>query len=216
MSQNENNLTVTAFPVGPIQTNCYIVIDNKTKKALVFDPGAEAQRIYEYIRKQELEVEAILFTHGHFDHITGGAELASMCGAKTYIFEGEKRLCEDTYLNCSDRNGHPVALFVDVMVKDRQELDFLDTKILVIATPGHTRGSVCYYFEKEDILISGDTLFFEAYGRTDLPTGSCTQLIESIKMLFSNLDDTIRVYPGHGEMTTIGYEKKNSPFRNGV
>ena len=214
--ENKKNLKVITIPVGPIETNCYLVVNETSKGALVFDPGEDANRIYEYVHSQQLTVEAILFTHGHFDHITAGSKLASLVYAKTYVPQEEKALCEDANLNCSVMFGAPFTLTPDFTVSKNQNLNFLDTKIIVLATPGHTKGSACYYFSEAGILISGDTLFFESYGRTDLPTGNDRQLEESLTELFSTLPEEVVVYPGHGIHTTIGYEKRNNPYRNGV
>lgn len=217
MSQgNQSNLKVITIPVGSLQTNCYLVVNEATKKSLVFDPGEDADSIYHYLSNQQLEVEAILFTHGHFDHITGGSKLASLVHAKTYMAQEEKELSEDANLNCSRMFGSAVTLIPDVTVTDHEKLHFLDTELIVIATPGHTKGSVCYYFKEAEILISGDTLFFESYGRTDFPTGSDRQLEQSLTNLLSTLPEEVVVYPGHGVHTTIGYEKRNNPYRNGV
>ena len=217
MSQeNHSKFKVITIPVGPLQTNCYLVVNETTKKALVFDPGEDAERIYHYISNQQLTVEAILFTHGHFDHIRGGDQLASLVHAKTYMSKEEKTLSEDANLNCSIMFGAATTLTPEVTVTHKEELKFLDTEIVVLATPGHTKGSVCYYFKEAGILISGDTLFFESYGRTDFPTGSDQQLEQSLTQILSTLPEEVVVYPGHGCETTIGYEKRNNPYRNGV
>ncbi|MDD5936249.1 MAG: MBL fold metallo-hydrolase [Clostridiales bacterium] len=211
-----NNLSITAIQVGPIQTNCYIVANEDTKKALVFDPGEDANKIYNYINQCHLTVEAILLTHGHFDHITGVSDLVRLTNAKVYMLEAEKDLAMDDRMNCSAMFGQRVTLFPDILIKNQEELSFLDTKIKVIATPGHTKGSVCYFFEENKILISGDTLFLESYGRTDFPTGSDFALERSLTMLLTTLPQDVVVYPGHGPKTTIGYEQKNNPYGSGV
>lgn len=211
-----SNLSITTIQVGPIQTNCYIVVNEDTKRALVFDPGEDAERIYAYLNHNQLSVEAILLTHGHFDHITGVAQLVRLTNAKVYMSEQEKELAMNETMNCSMMFGHSVTLCPDFLVKNQESLEFLNTTVKVIATPGHTKGSVCYYIEDNQLLISGDTLFFESYGRTDFPTGSDVQLEQSIEMLLSTLPYDVVVYPGHGIKTTIGYERKNNPYWNGV
>ncbi len=211
-----SNLSITTIQVGPIQTNCYIVANEDTKRALVFDPGEDADRINAYLNDKNLIVEAILLTHGHFDHITGVAKLARLTNAKVYMSEQEKELSMSESMNCSAMFGHSVTLCPDFLVRNQETLEFLDTTIKVIATPGHTKGSVCYYIEDSQLLITGDTLFFESYGRTDFPTGSDMQLEQSIEMLLSTLPIDVAVYPGHGIKTTIGYERRNNPYRNGV
>ena len=115
-------------------------------------------------------------------------------------------------LNVSAQAGRACETYADVYVKDGQEITIADMSFKVIATPGHTAGGCCYYFEEAGILMSGDTLFAESVGRTDFPTGSMGTLVRSIKEKLFVLPEETKVYPGHGERTTIGYEKKNNPF----
>jgi glyoxylase-like metal-dependent hydrolase (beta-lactamase superfamily II) len=205
-------IKIDTIVVGPIHTNCYIVWNQNTKEALVFDPGDNGQKIHEFLREKELALKAVLFTHGHFDHISAAPFLINQTHAKTYISRLEESLVSDANLNCSAMFGQPIDLTPDEFVRDNEVLSFLDTKIKVISTPGHTKGSVCYYFEPEGFLISGDTLFFESYGRTDFPTGNDREMKESLTQLLTQLKDEVIVYPGHGCETNIGYEKINNPW----
>lgn len=211
-----SKIKIETVVVGPIQTNCYIVWNADTKEALVFDPGDYGQRIYEFLKERELTLKAILLTHGHFDHINAAPYLINQTHVKSYISCQEERLVTDANLNCSAMFGQPFAYTPDERIKENEVLSFLDTKMQVISTPGHTKGSLCFYFEQEGFLISGDTLFFESYGRTDFPTGNGNQLRESLQKLFKQLPEDVVVYPGHGCATKIGYEKKNNPMSSEI
>ena len=126
--------------------------------------------------------------------------------------EKEQGLCNDLYLNLSNTFGSSVTITPDIVYYDEDIIETAGISCKLIATPGHTSGSCCYYFEENGILISGDTLFEESVGRTDFPTSSTSELVRSInEKLFCLPDDTL-VYPGHGEMTTIGHEKEYNPF----
>ena len=198
--------------IGSYQTNCYFVYREDTKKAVIIDPADGGAKIYSALERNGFTVEAILLTHAHFDHIWGSKELREHSGAKIYALEEEKALCENSHNNVSEWAGRAYTVVADEYVKDGAVLSFDEIEFQVIATPGHTIGSCCYYVEKAGFLISGDTLFYESTGRTDFPTGSMGSIVRSIKeKLFVLPEDTI-VYPGHGESTTIGHEKKYNPF----
>ena len=164
------------------------------------------------MQEKEFQIKAILLTHGHFDHIWGVEELRKRSGAEVYAYEGEEKLCQDPALNVSAAVGRSCGITPDQLFRDGEEFEFAGIRGRVIATPGHTGGSCCYYFEEDQILISGDTLFQESVGRTDFPTGSMSALVRSVKEKLFTLPDETRVYPGHGMMTTIGYEKENNAF----
>ncbi len=198
--------------IGSYQTNCYFVYREDTKKAVIIDPADGGANIYSALERNGFTVEAILLTHAHFDHIWGSKELRELSGAKIYALDEEKVLCENSHNNVSEWAGRAYTVVADEYVKDGAVLNFDEIEFRVIATPGHTVGSCCYYVEKAGFLISGDTLFYESTGRTDFPTGSMGSIVRSIKEnLFVLPEDTI-VYPGHGESTTIGHEKKYNPF----
>lgn len=198
--------------MGICQTNCYFLYEEGTDKVIFVDPADKGQQIYKKLKEAGFEVAAILLTHGHFDHIWGCNELREAAGVKVYAYEGEKTLCEDAVKNVSDYAGRPYTVTVDEYLKDGQSLTIEGMTFRVIATPGHTEGSCCYYFEEDKILVSGDTLFAESLGRTDLPTGSESTLIRSIKEKLAVLPPDVKVYPGHGMDTTIGYEMEYNPF----
>ncbi len=206
------NLKIGRIVLGACQTNCYFVYKEGEKQVLVFDPADKGDYLYEKLTENGFEIVGILLTHGHFDHILGCTKLKNLCGAKVYAYEAEKVLCEDAFVNVSAQTGRSCTIEVDEYVKDGQEIILADMTCKVLATPGHTIGSCCYYFEEDKLLISGDTLFLESVGRTDLPTGSMAKLNRSIKEKLAVLPEDVKVYPGHGDSTTIGHEMQYNPF----
>lgn len=214
MVENTGNIKVKTQVLGMVQTNCYIVSNPKTKQAVIIDPADKANSIKESIELDGLTVVGILLTHGHFDHILASNDLASYYQVKIYASEHEKELLADPNQNCSAGIGRSVSLLLEDKLMDGDVLELADFSIKAIHTPGHTAGGTCYYFVNHGIIFSGDTLFLESVGRTDLPTGNGAKLVESIKSKLLILEETIVVYPGHGDATTIGYEKKNNPYLN--
>lgn len=208
--------------LGVCQTNCYFLYRDGEQDAIVVDPADKGANIYAALQKNGFRVAGILLTHGHFDHIWGldalrdaanaAAEADGLEPVKAYASEAERELLKSPRLNVSEQAGRACATYADVYVKDGEEISLAGMTCQVIATPGHTAGGCCYYFKEAGILVSGDTLFAESVGRTDFPTGSMGTLVRSIKEKLFVLPEDTRVYPGHGESTTIGYEKKNNPF----
>ncbi len=208
--------------LGVCQTNCYFLYRDGGQEAVVVDPADKGAGIYGALQKNGFRVAGILLTHGHFDHIWGLDELRDAANAaaeadgcepiKVYACEAERELLKSARLNVSAQAGRACETYADVYVKDGQKITIADMSCKVIATPGHTAGGCCYYFEEAGILVSGDTLFAESVGRTDFPTGSMGTLVRSIKEKLFVLPEETKVYPGHGERTTIGYEKENNPF----
>lgn len=205
-------LKIERMVLGICQTNCYFVYREGNEEAIVFDPADEGDVIYEALCEKNLRAAGILLTHGHFDHIWGSGRLRERTGTKLYAFEKEKALCEDAQANVSAQMGRPYTVTPDRYLKDGEQVCLAGLTCRVIATPGHTVGGCCYYFEEDGLLISGDTLFEESVGRTDFPTGSMSDLIRSIKEKLFVLPEEVQVFPGHGEATTIGMEKKYNPF----
>ena len=198
--------------VGPIQTNCYFLYREDTKECLIIDPGYEADKIEAYVQKKQLHVAGILLTHGHFDHITAADEVRKKFQTKIYASGKEKELMADPRMNVSVVMGESVSLKADVWLEDGQELEMLGETMRCILTPGHTGGGMCFYFPKACMLFSGDTLFQESVGRTDFPTGSSRELIRSVREKLLVLPEAVRVYPGHGLMTTIRDEQMFNPY----
>ncbi|HIX48893.1 MAG TPA: MBL fold metallo-hydrolase [Candidatus Mediterraneibacter caccavium] len=206
-------MKVGKFVLGPVATNCYIGINEETKECFIVDPATCPPEFVSYIKNAGLTVKAVLLTHGHFDHIMGLDALLKEFPVPVYAHEAERDVLESEQLNSSaSMLGQPYSFSGADYVTNRQELRIAGFEIRVIYTPGHTIGGCCYYIEKEKTLFSGDTLFHGSVGRTDLPTGSMGQLVSSVRDRLFVLPDDTKVYPGHMEETTIGYEKKYNPF----
>lgn len=211
-----NGICIDSTVVGGVGTNCYIVRKEGSDRCVVIDPGDDGKQLAGFIKDNGLVLEDILLTHGHFDHIMGASDLMSELGGRLCVLEEEKELLEDAGLNVSAMAGAgPVSLFADLFLKDGQDYETAGMKFTVIHTPGHTRGSCCYYMKEEALLFSGDTLFFESIGRSDLPTGNGNTLLQSLREKVLTLPEEVKVFPGHGPATQIGYEKQNNPYAAG-
>lgn len=199
--------------LGIVRTNCYIVYTTDSKKAVIIDPAADSRRIAEEIAALGVTPEAVLLTHGHFDHMLAADSLRNMYHIPVCVAEGDAELLKLPELNCSQQFLHmSYGICADELLADGQNLPFLDEKLTVLATPGHTAGSCCYYAKNEKILFSGDTLFQASVGRTDLPTGRAAQLTDSIREKLFVLPEETLVLSGHGDQTTIGEEMQNNPY----
>lgn len=198
--------------IGMIGTNCYLVKNEDTAQSVLIDPAEAPDAIQEMIDKSGCELKAVLLTHGHSDHIGAAKEICERNNVKLYAGEDEKALLLSPQLNLSAQLGQAVSIEADYWVKDKDQLNIAGMNIKVIHTPGHTAGGTCYYIEDAGLLFSGDTLFAESVGRTDFPTGSMSQIVRSVKEKLMTLPDDTKVFPGHGESTSIGYEKKYNPY----
>lgn len=201
-------MKVINMVLGPIATNTYIAYNEATKECFIVDPAANCQMIVSTIEDYSLSPVAILLTHGHFDHIGAADDLRKHFGIKIYAMSEEKEILE-TQNNLAYMINKSMTLSVDEFFTDGEEITLIGEKIKVIRTPGHTIGSCCYYIESQKILFSGDTLFCNSHGRYDFPTGSYSEIIDSIKNKLLELDDDVRVLSGHGDETTIGFERGN-------
>ncbi len=204
--------TVQTNVIGMVGTNCYLVYDADKSGAVLIDPAENAALLLNQCRELGLTPEAILLTHGHFDHIGAVSELLRAFPVPVYAGRQEQPLLSDPQLNLSAAYGRPMTVKEPRLLEDGQEITLLGRQWKVIATPGHTAGSVCYYVEQERTLFSGDTLFCESYGRTDFPTGSGKLLTASVTGRLFALPEGTVVYPGHEAATTIGHEKRYNPL----
>lgn len=209
---------IKTFQCNMLQENCYVVSD-ETQECVIIDPGmyyeAERKAITDYIREHRLKPVHCLLTHAHLDHCFGVDTIFEEFGLRPEMSEDDDnvyntldRQAEAFYQMTLDRD-YPDAS--DTPVEHEQWINFGNHRLQVIATPGHSRGSVCYYAPDEHVLFSGDTLFRTTIGRTDLPGGNRFLIIDSLRHL-AMLPDETRVLPGHGEPTTMGYELSHNPY----
>ena len=188
------------------ETNTYIVTDEETGETLVVDPSLPEEKLIEKLNPEK--VKYILITHGHFDHIGGVNFVKEKTGAKAVIHKADEEMLCDTKKNCGD-NDTPI--YADILVEDGSEIPFGNTKIKVLHTPGHTKGGVCYIFEDDRVMFSGDTLFRLTAGRTDLYGGDArTELMSLAKI--ADLDGDYKVYPGHDQSTTLDFEREYNRY----
>ncbi len=198
--------------MGSMGANCYLYACEESKKAAIIDPGADGKRIYRWVLEKGLKVDYILLTHGHVDHIGAVDELKELLGDVLVGIHGDDAgMLTDGKRNLSSFFGPGLVLQkADVLLEDGQELAIGKKRLKVISTPGHSPGGVCFLCSEG--LFSGDTLFAGSIGRTDFPGGSMNQLLDGVKKKLLILPEDTRVFPGHGEETSIGEEKKDNPF----
>jgi glyoxylase-like metal-dependent hydrolase (beta-lactamase superfamily II) len=204
-------MEIQVLPVGMIGTNCYIL--SRGKKALVIDPGGDADQIKAFLDGQGYTPLAILLTHAHYDHIGALEEIREAYGIEVYLHKEEQNWLQDPALNGSHKlmTGGIVAKEAENILNEG-EYTIGDFQFEVIHTPGHSPGSMSFYFKAENQLFSGDVLFNQGIGRTDLPGGDYRVLEDTITKKLYQLEDHVMVHPGHGPSTEIGFEKMNNPF----
>jgi glyoxylase-like metal-dependent hydrolase (beta-lactamase superfamily II) len=197
--------------VGPLETNCYLIYDEETKDCLIVDPGADADRIFPVIAEEELKPMGILNTHGHIDHIGANRDMKDKYNVPLSMHAGDKdRQPRLNQLELSLFLGAKDSPPPDQFLKDGDEILIGRGVLRVIHTPGHSPGSISLL--ADGFLLSGDTLFFEGVGRTDLPGGDQKQIERSIRERLMTLPDDLEVLPGHGPLTSIGRERENLSF----
>lgn len=204
------------IPLGIMQTNCYI-IESTEGSCIIFDPGNEGKRLIRWLTKKGLNPCAIFLTHAHFDHIGAVDEVRNHYKIPVYIHENEENWLSDPTLNGSQYYTSKNLVRVnpaDILLTKEEEITLGDFTFSVIETPGHSPGSISYYFENGGYIVSGDVLFKGSIGRTDLKKGNQSQLLNSIHEKLLTLPETTLVLPGHGSTTTIIEEINSNPFLN--
>lgn len=205
-------IMVRSLVLGMVATNCYFVMNQETKEMLLIDPADDLEAIDQQVLKMGGKPVAILLTHGHFDHIMAAADCREKYQIPVYAHQLEQEVLEQSEYNLSSHWLNAYSMKADHLAADKEELELGGFQIQVLHTPGHTQGSVCYYFPVESMLFSGDTLFAQSYGRTDFPTSSMSDMQSSITRLLSTLPEATEVYPGHNESTSIAIEKRYNPL----
>ena len=205
-------MRVERFVTGIISTNCYLVINEETKQTVIIDPAACPKKILGFIEEEGLKIEAILLTHGHFDHIMGIDAFLEHFDVPVYVHEEDEGVLIDPVLNQSSTYTSGYTFSGAQYLRDKQTLELAGYVFEVIHTPGHTWGGCCYYVASENVLFSGDTLFQESVGRTDFETSSMSDLMHSVREKLFKLPDETHVYPGHMGETLIGHEKTHNPY----
>ncbi len=209
-------LTIHFFEFSPISENTYLLY-NESGDCLIIDPGCyfqgEEQQLKSFITSTKLKPKQLLNTHCHLDHVFGNRFVHETWGLPLYLHPLEKMVL-DYAPEAGQRWNLPFRQYEGPLhfLKEGDLIRLGEDELKVIEAPGHSPGHICFYCEKQAFLIGGDVLFRRSIGRTDLPGGNHQQLLNSIRDKLFTLPDEVRVYPGHGESTTIGYEKKSNPF----
>jgi hydroxyacylglutathione hydrolase len=206
-------MDVRMFTVGPVAENCFLVRRDDSDRALIIDPGDEAERILAPVRELGLTIDAILITHCHFDHIGAVAPVAEESGARVYCPQIEAPVLADIMSWVPGPMFGPFESYeADETVAGGETLELAGLELDVIFTPGHSPGHVTYSVRGEDAIFSGDVLFQGSVGRVDLPGGDWETLLESIRSLVDSHPAETTVYPGHMGITTLGAERASNPF----
>ncbi|MFN2104323.1 MAG: MBL fold metallo-hydrolase [Candidatus Promineifilaceae bacterium] len=205
--------TILQLPLGPLQTNCYMLTCNATGKTAVIDPAWDGRLLAGKAEEEGWSIDQIWLTHSHFDHVGGLAELKELCGAPIYIHPEAIPMLENAAL--AGRMWQitvPEPPPADELLEDGQILNLGDLRVEVLFTPGHAPGHVCFYLAVEGVLFDGDVLFNQGIGRTDLPGGDYATLMDSIRNRLMTLPDETIVLSGHGLTTSVGKERESNPF----
>lgn len=216
------NLKLETFPTGSFACNCSVIYDDDSKEAIIIDPGNDINAITSKINQQGLKVSLLLHTHAHFDHIGCSKQLSEMTGSKILLHKDDEELYkalnqQTRFFGMPDLEVGTISQYLEDEMEFSINNEELKNFLKTVFTPGHTEGSCCFYTEtfKQPILFSGDTLFQNSIGRTDLPGGDFDTIKKSIKTRLYDLPDETMVITGHGPATSIFNEKKYNPFVNG-
>jgi hydroxyacylglutathione hydrolase len=206
-------MQVVTLPIGPLQTNCYVVACPETRLAAVIDPAWSGKALFDFVADEGLQPEVLLLTHAHFDHIAGAAALARLSGAPLMAHPDSRPLLQQAALH-AQAWGFDIesAPDLDGELADGQVIEVGTLRLQVIYTPGHAPGHVSFYEPTAKAVFDGDVLFNGSIGRADLPGGNYPQLLRSIRDKLLTLPDDTTVYSGHGPATTIGHERRSNPF----
>jgi hydroxyacylglutathione hydrolase len=202
-------LKLKQFSLGMLETNCYLLFNDK--EAAVVDPGGDPDEVLDFLRERKLKLKYILNTHLHFDHIQGNSELAAGTGAPVYAPAKDEFLMK-TEVGGGGFMGFPRTPAFEYSPLEEGETEFLGSTCRVLATPGHTPGSLSFYFPEIDAVFAGDLIFFRSVGRTDFPGGDTDVLKKSVREKIFTLPGKTRIYSGHGPETSVEDEKLHNPF----
>lgn len=203
--------SVETLVVGPIEENCYVLKDDASNHGLIIDPGDNGQEILAYIRDNGIKVDLIVNTHGHWDHIGAVDFLRDELKARLAIHADDASM-----LTANKEEMAAYSIFAggkrpaEILLKDGDNIELGDNSLQVLHTPGHTKGGICLY--GGGCLFSGDTLFAGSVGRTDLPGGDYRAILDSVRNKLKIVDDSTKVYPGHGPATSMGRERRCNPY----
>ncbi len=216
MRVDERELMIfESFVVGMLQTNCYLLGDEESRKAVVIDPGGDSGRIFQRLRDAGLELSGILSTHAHFDHVTDCWALRQLAGGEVMMHPDEEMILSNRMVGMGavvKSAGELAACGIDRLIRGGDQIEVGSLVFHVIETPGHTPGHVSFHLPLEKMIFVGDTLFAGSIGRTDFPGGSYDQLIRSVREKIFPLPGETLVYPGHGPETTVERERLTNPF----
>ena len=205
-------MQIIRVPVGAFITNCYIAEGQEPGRGFLVDPADNPKKLISILEEKQICPEAILLTHGHFDHIMAVKEVKEKYQIPVYACRQEEAMLAEPTINMTAVYGSACSIKPDVLLDDGQIFEAAGFSIQMFHTPGHTKGSCCYYLKDEGVLFSGDTVFYGSVGRTDFPGGSTAEIVRSLHKLVDSLPEETEVFPGHDASTTIGYEKRYNPF----
>jgi len=201
------------FPVGPLRCNCTLLANLETREAIIIDPGDEIAGILARLAQRQFSLKQIIVTHAHIDHIGGAAQLRRVTGAPVLFHQADLPILGMMEMQAAWLGiATPEKTALDQSAEDGLTAGIAGLEAVVIHSPGHTPGSICLHFPKQELLLAGDTLFAGSVGRTDLPGGDTKALLRSIHSRLLPLPENTLVVPGHGQETTLGQESETNPF----
>ncbi|MBO4310078.1 MAG: MBL fold metallo-hydrolase [Lachnospiraceae bacterium] len=211
-----SELKVGCLSLGMLGNNTYFVHKEGEYDCIVIDPARDGELLVTRLREKGLSIKAVFLTHAHFDHIGGVEGVVKLSEAKIYGGKEDSNAFLDPSINLSTEYlRKDISIKLDYELSEGDTVEIGSMKCKILTTPGHTPGSICFYFEEDKVLFSGDTLFLESVGRTDLLNGSSAELQKSVERLLKLPEDT-KVYPGHEDFTTIGHEREYNPYSTGL